>query len=243
MAHATSPDASPDMLLVVWCALRMGSERYTEASRPADPCRVAEVTLAAAVRAEADAVYIEPMPMNDEAYVITLERGNAVISTTPLETSLGTAVIARFAFLAGLDLAASQPTSAVLPVRSGTRDAEVLITVRPGTNLRADVMVLARDRNRGGAITTIGPDPGDLIGHYKVIEFLGEGGMGTVFRVEHAALGRPYALKVLRRKSSSATRLRARSSSARRAPHHACVTRTSSTCSTSATCPTAARTS
>jgi serine/threonine protein kinase len=177
----------------------MGSAPYTEASRLADPCKVAEITLAAAIRAEADAVFIEPMPMDDDLYVITLERGSAVLSTTPLEASLGTAVIARLAFLAELDLAAAHPSSAVLPVRSGTRDAEVLITVRPGTNLRADVMVLSHLR-KSGAITAIGPDPGDVIGHYKVIEFLGEGGMGTVFRVDHAVLGRPYALKVLRSK-------------------------------------------
>ena len=147
----------------------MGREPYTDASRLADPRRVAEVTLAAAIRAEADAVFIEPMPMNEDSYVITLERGNAVLSTTPLEASLGTAVIARLAYLAELDLAAGHPSSAVVPVRSGTRDAEMLITVRPGTNLRADVMVLSRLR-RSGTITPIGPDPGDLIGHYKVIE-------------------------------------------------------------------------
>jgi serine/threonine protein kinase len=177
----------------------MGSEPYTEASRLADPCKVAEITLAAAIRAEADAVFIEPMPMDEDFYIITLERGSAVLSTTPIEASLGTAVIARLAFLAELDLAAAHPSSAVVPVRSGNRDAEVLITVRPGTNLRADVMVLSHLR-KTGAITAIGPDPGDVIGHYKVIEFLGEGGMGTVFRVEHAALGRAYALKVLRSK-------------------------------------------
>ena len=177
----------------------MSSDSNTEAGHPADPRKVAEVVLAAAIRAEAEAVFIEPMPMNEELYLVTLERGSAVLSTTPLEASLGTAVIARLAFLAELDLAAGHPSSAVLPVRSGHRDAELLITVRPGTNLRADVMVLSHQR-KTGTITPIGPDPGDVIGHYKVTEFLGEGGMGTVFRVEHEALGRAYALKVLRSK-------------------------------------------
>ena len=92
----------------------------TEATHMAAPRRVAEITLAAAIRAEADAVFIEPMSTDERSYVITLERGNAVISSTPLEASLGTAVIARLAFVAELDLAAGHPTSAVIPVRSGT---------------------------------------------------------------------------------------------------------------------------
>jgi len=173
----------------------MGSAPNTEPGRQADPRRVAEITLAAALRAEADAVFIEPM--DDDAYAITLERGSEVLSTTPIEAALGEAVIARLAFLADLDLVAAHPTSAILPVRSGTRDADVLITVRPGATLRADVMVLSQLRVRG-AITPIGPVRGDVVGHYRVVELLGEGGMGTVFRVEHATLGRPYALKVLR---------------------------------------------
>jgi eukaryotic-like serine/threonine-protein kinase len=41
---------------------------------------------------------------------------------------------------------------------------------------------------------------GDVVGNYRLIERLGHGGMGTVFRVEHTVLGRQYALKVLRSK-------------------------------------------
>jgi hypothetical protein len=40
-----------------------GPGSHIQASQFADPCRVADVTLAAAVRASADAVYIEPMAM------------------------------------------------------------------------------------------------------------------------------------------------------------------------------------
>jgi serine/threonine-protein kinase len=129
---------------------------------------------------------------------MTIERGAAVLVTVPLEAQLGAAVIARLAFIADLDLAAAHATSAVVPVKSGNREAEVVITIRPGNELRADLM-LARTRGKAlDSAPVIGPAPGDIVGQYRVLEFLGEGGMGTVFSVEHIALGRQYALKVLR---------------------------------------------
>jgi serine/threonine protein kinase len=182
------------------------SDTNIETSRYADPRRVADLTLAAAVRAQAEAVYIEPMAMADDTYVITLERSSQVLSTTPLDAQLGAAVIARLAFLADIDLSASHASSAVLPVRSGSREAEIVITVRPGFSLCADLMVMQRARGRaqgaagGELIEPVGPIRGDVVGQYRVLEFLGEGGMGTVFEVEHIALTRHYALKVLRTK-------------------------------------------
>jgi len=164
----------------------------------ADPLRVADVTLAAAVRANADSVFIEPDGVSDGQYLITLERESAALASVSIDASIGEAVIARFAYLAELDLAAPHASSGVLSIRSGTRDAEVVITVRPGTNLRADLMVMPKARPRSGSIAVVEPRAGDVIGQYKVKEFLGEGGMGTVYEVEHVALGRSYALKVLR---------------------------------------------
>ncbi|HEY6174214.1 MAG TPA: serine/threonine-protein kinase [Kofleriaceae bacterium] len=175
-------------------------EASREASRFADPCRVADLTLAAAVRAQADAVYIEPMAMAEDVYVITLERSSQVLTTVAVDAQLGSAVIARLAFLADIDLAAAHSSSAVLPVRSGTREADVVITVRPGVSLCADMMVMGRARGRAPVSEAVGPVRGDVVGQYRVHEFLGEGGMGTVFEVEHIALARRYALKVLRNK-------------------------------------------
>src|SRR5262252_5845649 len=153
-----------------------------EATRFADPCRVADLTLAAAVRAQADAVYIEPMAMAEDAYMITLERASQVLTTVAVDAQLGSAVIARLAFLADIDLAAAHASSAVLPVRAGSREADVVITVRPGSSLCADLMVMQRGRGRGaggppGAISDlaepVGPIRGDVIGQYRVLEFLG----------------------------------------------------------------------
>ncbi|HEU0030883.1 MAG TPA: serine/threonine-protein kinase [Kofleriaceae bacterium] len=174
----------------------MGGDTASASNYPADPRRIADVALAAAVRANADAVYIEPADDSDD-YALTLERGSLVVAKVPLDAQLGTAVIARLAYIAEIDLAAAHATSAVLPVRSGRKEAEVVITVRPGAELRADLMVVPRHRH-GHKITPVGPDAGDVIANYRVLQFLGEGGMGTVYSVEHVALGRKYALKVLR---------------------------------------------
>jgi len=38
-------------------------------------------------------------------------------------------------------------------------------------------------------------DEGSVIGNYRVIRLLAQGGMGTVYEVEHLELGVHYALK------------------------------------------------
>lgn len=168
-------------------------------ARQVDPKRLAELALAVAVRSNVDAVYLEPGADPEVTYALTFERDREILQRIEVDALSGAAAVARLAFIASLDLAASSTGSAVVPVRSGERVADVLITIRPGSGLRADLTVIAKQRSlRGGAMAE--PKHGDVIGHYRLGERLGEGGMGTVYRVEHAVLGREYALKVLRSK-------------------------------------------
>jgi serine/threonine protein kinase len=169
--------------------------------RTVDPIKLAEILLGAAIRCGADAVYIEPGERPEETYFLTFERAREVLVSFPVEALSGAATIARLAYIADLDLAASSPASAIVKVRSGNRDADVVITIRPGAGLRADLMLLTKNKQVGlPPAAVVVEESGDQIGHYRTLEWLGEGGMGTVYRVEHAVLGRQYALKVLRSK-------------------------------------------
>jgi serine/threonine protein kinase len=162
-----------------------------------DPRTVADLVLGVVVRTQ-DAVYIEPQ--EDDSYAITVERASEAVAAVHIEARLAMAVIARLAFIADLDLSVRHTTSAVIPVRCTDRHTEVVVTIRHGAALRADIMVLPRPRARRGAGEVVGPNVGEMVGQYRLVERLGEGGMGTVFRVEHVALGREYALKMLRTK-------------------------------------------
>jgi serine/threonine protein kinase len=162
-----------------------------------DPCRLAEIALAGAVRASVDAVYIEPGSDPEATYALTFERGREVIRRVEVDALSGAAAVARLAYIGGLDLADTATSSAVVPVRSGDCKADVVITIRPGAGLRADLMVVSKQRSKTSVPP---PDLGDVVGQYRLMAQLGEGGMGTVYRVQHEVLGREYALKVLRQR-------------------------------------------
>jgi len=172
-------------------------------ARQVDPRRLADITLAAAVRAQADAVFIEPGENPEETYIITFERASEQLRRIEVDALSGAAAIARLSFIASIDLAGTSAQSAVVPVKSGKAEADVVITIRPGAGLRADLMLMSKQkplRQVPSPLSGAAPRQGELIGNYRLGELLGEGGMGTVYRVEHSVLGRQYALKVLRPK-------------------------------------------
>jgi hypothetical protein len=167
--------------------------------RPSAPVRVTDVILAAGVRARADTAYIEPMPKGDDAMAVTLERGNQVLTTSTLDAALGAATIARLGFLARIDLTAANTVTGVIPVRSGSREVEVVVTIRAGTTgLRAELMFVERAAAPAPRAGPVALEPGTVIDRYRIVARLGQGGMGAVYRVQHTTLQREHALKVLK---------------------------------------------
>ena len=74
----------------------------------------------------------------------------------------------------------------------------------------------------------------DAIAHYNLLERMGEGALGEVYRARDTKVGRTVALKLVADRRVRRRRKRARRSSRTRAPPRRCRTRTSPRCSTSA---------
>jgi eukaryotic-like serine/threonine-protein kinase len=155
---------------------------------------VADLLLAAVARRKCTAVLIEP---DRDSHTVSLERsaGNATVARLP--SDVGDAVAARLALIAGMDVLGNELLGR-LRVRVGREECEILISVNSAPDgLSAEIRRIVTAADRAGVATTDSDITLNQIGPYKLIDELGRGGTGVVYRAEHQALGKPVAIKVL----------------------------------------------
>ncbi|MFN0249724.1 MAG: serine/threonine-protein kinase [Kofleriaceae bacterium] len=180
------------------------TEGRVEARAIAAPVAATDAVIAAALRADADVAWIEPSPLEPESYVISMERAGHSLAQITVDAHVATAVIARLAFIANVDLSEPGPVTGMARLRDVEQhECDLVLTVRTGRDLRAEALFVTRTARPLLGVVTGELAPGDRVDHYRLIARLGAGGMGTVFSVEHVALERRYALKVLHRDTVS----------------------------------------
>ncbi len=157
-----------------------------------DPIAVADIVLDAALAAGADAITIEPTSQAAH-YRIAITRAGEVLASSTIDADLAIPAIARLGYVCNVDPAAGRPATGRNRVRSCDTQRDVVVTIMPGVQPRAELMLVAP----GAKPVASEPIAGDRIGHYQVLSRIGAGGMGDVYEVEHVTLRRRAALKIL----------------------------------------------
>ncbi|MBO6934891.1 MAG: serine/threonine protein kinase [Deltaproteobacteria bacterium] len=159
-----------------------------------DPVELAELCLAVAAARDVERVRI--LVLGERSF-LSLERGGFEEPLGVVPRGLGEATMLRLGILG-----AESPTAELGPlgridVQLGPAEVEILVRTTTGSE-GPEVELL---RIRGGAepwVPRPGPGlPPDQLGHYTVLEEVGRGGAGVVYRAMHDTLEREAAVKLL----------------------------------------------
>ena len=157
----------------------------------ASAVELVDALLAIPLRHATVSVAVEPW---GDAHQISVEIGPAATPLIAIPRPLGDAVAARLALLAGLDPSAPAQAMGRLSLAGGGATAALAVVYQVSG---AGPTVELRRLVHGTDATPTRPRE-DFIGRYRVLEKLGEGATGTVYRAVHTALEKPVAIKVLR---------------------------------------------
>lgn len=159
---------------------------------------IADYLLHVLMAEQATDVWIDPM--TESRHRITIEGGGAAASVT-LGDGLGDAVLARLAIIADLDLSSARYRAAAVDLVDRGEHGQVVISLRNSVVGLGGELRRVEERTLGIAGHPDCEDgelkSGTRVGHYRVVRRLGHGGMGVVYEVEHRALAKRFAMKVV----------------------------------------------
>jgi serine/threonine-protein kinase len=176
-------------------------ESVCDGGSPGTAVELADFFLHLMIDRTATAVWFEPAA--DRTVRVSVELGSDVIGGVELDGDLGEAILRRLALIAGIAPSGHQSLAGTARIRSGERVTEVVVTARVTDRGPAGEL---RRLERVTPVRTGSIDVAELsevfaagmhIGQYRIVEPLGRGGMGLVYRVEHEVLKRGFAMKVL----------------------------------------------
>ena len=154
---------------------------------------------------------------------LTLPAGGPSLADTPLPDAPLWQRLMAVAVLAPEDWDDLAPAdrARVEAEKNESRQLDLLVAVKLLTDYQAGRIRAGRRR-------------GLVLGNYRVLDRIGSGGMGVVYRGEHRRLRQPVAIKALQAVADAATRGPSAGSSSRCGPSPSSSTRTSSPPSTPA---------
>jgi serine/threonine-protein kinase len=141
-------------------------------------------------RRHVTALSVEP---RGDRHLVRVDVRGTTISIGTLDGGIADAACARLALVADIDLGASNQRLGRAQVRIADEVVDLLIAVRP----TPAGLGLAIHRIASGASAT-DDFGGEASSRYRLLDELGRGGMGVVYRAEHIVLQKPVAIKVLR---------------------------------------------
>lgn len=168
---------------------------------------VVDIVLYSLAHKRGTGVWLEPIGDQEETHRLTIEKQGKPLVSAVLGGGLGDAALARFALLADMDLLARSTQNSRLKAKVGDIALDILITIRQTDSGLAGELRVLNDVGQDAGVPVASPsgggaypdilEPGATVGPYQVEKFLGRGGMGVVYKVQHTLLRKNFAMKVL----------------------------------------------
>lgn len=158
------------------------------------PQALADCLLAVWTRYMPEALSIEPI--SDSTHTLSIELADRALLHMELDGVLADGLVARLALIAAVDFTSRDVRAGDFLARVGDTELALNLTVRTTRGHLSGYLRPAILQPELILDSEVGEVP-RMIGEYLIIEELGRGGLGMVYRAEHRLLEKPAAIKLL----------------------------------------------